>query len=97
MIPRFDDLMRSAEAAFTHDDFEGSAALYAEAVEVARQFGDNDLRLLNMFAPQAAVAIENARLFTAAQHQRQYFEELVQNSPVAMVLAPSAFQSMVTR
>jgi len=42
MIPRFDDLMRSAEAAFTHDDFEGSAALYAEAVEVARQFGDND-------------------------------------------------------
>jgi len=50
-----------------------------------RQFGEDDLRLLNMFAPQAAVAIENARLFTAAQHQRQYFEELVQNSPVAIV------------
>jgi PAS domain S-box-containing protein len=50
-----------------------------------RQFGEDDLRLLNMFGPQAAVAIENARLFTAAQHQRQYFEELVQNSPVAIV------------
>ncbi len=50
-----------------------------------RQFGEHDLRLLNMFAPQAAIAIENARLFTAAQHQRQYFEELVKNSPVAIV------------
>ncbi|MHC4235434.1 MAG: GAF domain-containing protein [Planctomycetota bacterium] len=50
-----------------------------------RQFGEDDLRLLNMFAPQAAIAIENARLFTAAQHQKQYFEELVHNSPVAIV------------
>jgi len=50
-----------------------------------RRFGADDLRLLNMFAPQAAIAIENARLFTAAQHQKQYFEELVLNSPVAIV------------
>jgi len=51
----------------------------------ARQFGAEDLRLLNLFAPQAAIAIENARLFTAAQHQRQYFQELVENNPVAIV------------
>jgi PAS domain S-box-containing protein len=51
----------------------------------ARQFGVDDLRLLNLFAPQAAIAIENARLFTAAQHQRQYFQELVENNPVAIV------------
>ena len=50
-----------------------------------RRFGDDDLRLLNLFAPQAAIAIENARLFTAAQEQRQYFAELVSNSPVAIV------------
>jgi len=50
-----------------------------------RQFGANDLRLLNLFAPQAAIAIENARLFTAAEHQRQYFQELVGNNPVAIV------------
>ena len=50
-----------------------------------RRFGPDDLRLLNLFAPQAAVAIENARLFTAAQEQRQYFAELVSNSPVAIV------------
>jgi len=50
-----------------------------------RRFGAADLRLLNLFAPQAAVAIENARLYTASRQQRQYFEELVLNSPVAIV------------
>ncbi|MDH3498462.1 MAG: GAF domain-containing protein, partial [Gemmatimonadota bacterium] len=50
-----------------------------------RAFGDADLRLLNLFAPQAAIAIENARLFGSAQQQRQYFAELVRNSPVAIV------------
>lgn len=54
-----------------------------------RQFGQDDLRLLNLFAPQAAIAIENARLFTAAQHQKKYFEELVLNSPVAIVTLDS--------
>ncbi len=51
----------------------------------ARVFGQEDLRLLNMFAPQAAIAIENARLYTAAQRQKEYFESLVRNSPVAIV------------
>ena len=34
-----------------------------------REFGEADLRLLNLFAAQAAIAIENARLFSAA-HER---------------------------
>jgi PAS domain S-box-containing protein len=51
----------------------------------SREFHEQDLRLLNNFAPQAAIAIENARLYTAAQQQREYFETLVQNSPVAIV------------
>jgi PAS domain S-box-containing protein len=50
-----------------------------------RVFGPEDLRLLNMFAPQAAIAVENAGLYTEAQRQRQYFEALVLNSPVAIV------------
>jgi len=50
-----------------------------------RVFGPDDLRLLNLFTPQAAVAIENARLYTAAQRQKQYFGDLVLNSPVAIV------------
>ncbi|HLB54126.1 MAG TPA: GAF domain-containing protein, partial [Gemmatimonadales bacterium] len=47
-----------------------------------RVFGPQDLRLLQLFAPQAAIAIENARLFAAAQ---RYFEALVRNNPVAIV------------
>jgi len=47
-----------------------------------RIFGPQDLRLLQLFAPQAAIAIENARLFDSAQ---RYHEALVKNNPVAIV------------
>ncbi len=47
-----------------------------------RIFGPQDLRLLQLFAPQAAIAIENARLFDSAQ---RYHEALVRNNPVAIV------------
>jgi PAS domain S-box-containing protein len=50
-----------------------------------RIFGPDDLRLLNLFTPQAAIAIQNARLYNDAQRQRQYFEAVVSNSPVAIV------------
>jgi PAS domain S-box-containing protein len=49
------------------------------------RFDEHDLELLNTFASQAAVAIENARLYSEAQRQRQYFETLVHTSPVAVV------------
>ena len=50
-----------------------------------RSFGREDLRLLELFARQAAVAIDNARIYAVAQHRKQYFEELVGNSPIAIV------------
>ena len=51
----------------------------------SRIFGPDDQRLLELFASQAAIAIENARLYTVSRHQEQYFQELVKNSPVAIV------------
>ena len=51
----------------------------------ARVFDQEDLRRLNMFAPPAAIAIENARLYTAGRRERQYLETLVINMPVAIV------------
>ena len=53
--------------------------------DAGKEFSRADLRLINSFAQQAAVAIENARLYSVAQKQRQYFESVVVNSPVAIV------------
>ena len=60
-------------------------AIATTHADPTRRFRGEDLRLLNLFAPQAAIAIENARLYTVAQQQRQYFETLVHNNPVAIV------------
>jgi hypothetical protein len=57
-------------------------AIASVHAEPDRIFGPEDLRLLQLFAPQAAIAIENARLFAASQ---RYFEALVRNNPVAIV------------
>ncbi len=70
-------------------------------VDPERKFDETDMRLLTMFARQAAIAIENARLFEQAQreigerkkieneirHQKEYFESLLVNNPVAVVTA----------
>ncbi|MDT8369242.1 MAG: GAF domain-containing protein [Longimicrobiales bacterium] len=53
--------------------------------EPDRAFGAEDLGLLKLFATQAAIAVENARLFTEGRHRQQYFEDLVKNNPVAIV------------
>lgn len=66
-----------------------------------RQFTQADLQLLELFGQQAAIAIENARLFEQAQQeiaervkaedeirrQKEYFESLFINNPVAVVTA----------
>jgi len=53
-----------------------------------RVFGAEDLRLLELFAPQAAIAIENARLY---EGQQRYFESLMVNNPVAIVMLDLEF------
>jgi PAS domain S-box-containing protein len=66
-----------------------------------RQFTQADLHLLDLFGQQAAIAIENARLYEQAQQeitervkvedgirqQKEYFESLFINNPVAVVTA----------
>jgi PAS domain S-box-containing protein len=41
---------------------------------------------LQTFATQAAIALENARLYSEMRRERQYFESLVLNSPTAVVV-----------
>ncbi len=65
------------------------------------RFGPSDLHLLNLFGQQVSIAIENARLYDEAQReiaerkkgeaeivrQKEYFEALFTNNPVAVVTA----------
>jgi PAS domain S-box-containing protein len=44
-----------------------------------------DIRLLTTITTSMSVALENARLFEEVERQKQYFEALVKNSPVAVV------------
>jgi len=51
----------------------------------AGRYGDKDAQTVQAFANQAALAIENTRLYDEAQRQNLYFETVVENSPVAIV------------
>ncbi len=55
-------------------------------------FTETDLRLLNTIAANVGVALQNAQLFTAVQRERQYFADLVRNSPVAIVTIDNGYQ-----
>ncbi len=48
-------------------------------------FNETQVRLLETFADQAVIAIENARLFDEIQSGKQYNEAIVQTSPVAII------------
>jgi PAS domain S-box-containing protein len=53
-------------------------------------FSASTIRLLSTITNSMSVALENARLFEAVERQKQYFEALVKNSPVAVVTIDDA-------
>jgi PAS domain S-box-containing protein len=85
---KYDDVQDTVQAVMCAPLLIGSrlvGAIASTHSDPTRNFGPDDLRLLQLFAPQAAIAIENARLYTSAKQQREYFEAVVKNSPVAIV------------
>jgi PAS domain S-box-containing protein len=68
---------------FTRDKVVGVMAVWREQHGI--QFTESDLEFLIGLARQAAIAIQNARLYEEVQHQKQYSEALVRNSPVAII------------
>lgn len=65
---------------------EGAAigAIVVRRNEV-RPFSDSQINLLSTFSDQAAIAIENVRLFNEVERQKEYLEALISSSPVAIV------------
>src|SRR4051794_33334264 len=56
-----------------------------QSIEEEGRFGEADSRLLATIAANVGVAIQNARLFTEVERQRQYLESLVTITPPAVV------------
>lgn len=50
-----------------------------------RTFGEEEVETLKRFAQLASVALDNARLYEAARREKEYFQALVQISPVAIL------------
>ncbi len=61
-----------------------------QSIEEEGRFGEADSRLLATIAANVGVAIQNARLFSEVERQRQYFEMLVEVSPAAIVVMDAA-------
>jgi PAS domain S-box-containing protein len=57
-----------------------------QSVEEEGRFEEADVRLLGTIAANVGVAIQNARLFTEVERQRQYLESLVSITPAAVVV-----------
>jgi PAS domain S-box-containing protein len=57
-----------------------------QSTEDENIFTDEDVRLLSTIAANVSAALQNARLFDQTKRQTQYFEALIQNSPVAVVI-----------
>ncbi|MCB9077722.1 MAG: response regulator [Anaerolineaceae bacterium] len=53
--------------------------------ESDQTFGADEIELLSRFAQLASIALDNARLYELARQEKEYFEALVQHSPVAIV------------
>jgi PAS domain S-box-containing protein len=57
-----------------------------QSIEEEGRFGETESRLLATIAANVGVAIQNARLFSEVERQRQYLESLVAISPAAVVV-----------
>ena len=61
-------------------------AISVQSIAEEGRFGEADSRLLATLAANVGVAIQNARLFSEVDRQKQYLEMLVEVSPAAVVV-----------
>src|SRR5574341_1427296 len=66
---------------------EAIGVISVQNVERGGAFSESDMRLLTTITSNVGIALQNARLFGETQSQKQFFEAVVLNSPVAIVIA----------
>ncbi len=71
--------------------FEGRllALVYAENALTAQAFGKRHLKLLHTVLAQAAISLENVRLFDAVKHEQQRWHSLVGNAADLILIVDS--------
>jgi len=65
---------------------------YLDNQSRAGLFGKSDLRLFELFAEQAAIAIENAKLYGRLLSLTRYNENVVNKTPVGIIVVDSQFR-----
>ncbi len=65
---------------------EAIGVISVQSIDEEGRFGEADSRLLATIAANVGVAIQNARLYTEVERQRQYLESLVTITPAAVVV-----------
>jgi two-component system NtrC family sensor kinase len=60
---------------------EITGAIIVSEIEKPRRFDDDDLRLLTLLANQAAIAIENARLYERLRESEERYRTYVEDAP----------------
>jgi PAS domain S-box-containing protein len=90
--PQFDDLVSLGTPARSFlgvPILVGDSAIGVISVQIIDEggrFGEAESRLLATIAANVGVAIQNARLFSEVERQRQYLESLAAISPAAVVV-----------
>ncbi|MCI0404594.1 MAG: ATP-binding protein [candidate division Zixibacteria bacterium] len=60
--------------------------IYLDSTTQTRPFLETELYLFELFAGQAAIAIENARLYDSVFQLKRYNEEVINHTPVGMLV-----------
>ncbi|MCK5127491.1 MAG: GAF domain-containing protein [candidate division Zixibacteria bacterium] len=65
--------------------------IYLDNSSQAKLFLKSDLFLFELFAQQAAIAIHNAQLYNRLSRLKQYNEDIIQQSPVCIIVLDSNY------
>ncbi|MDM8527458.1 PAS domain S-box protein [Anaerolineales bacterium HSG24] len=84
--PIYDSTAKSSDMSFHKSTMDVVGVLgIAYSANAADEFDNRQIELLSRFGQLASITLDNARLYQQAQREKNFFEAMVLNSPVAIV------------